>query len=156
MRDLHVDLHDFRVVQRESGPINYYTLVDEAPWPYIRASYQPPDETTVLGYAVPDALRRSVAALRWTWRALALPRGGNECAEGRGDSAAVVYVTWRRGLRWYSLKYVWSSVGPKGATCDRKSNPFRAQDTIIVDSGPPLREWHTVTIDPDLEYRNHF
>jgi hypothetical protein len=87
---------------------------------------------------------------------LALPAGGNECADGNGDSAAVVYVTWKRGLRWYSLKYVWSSVGPKGSTCDRKRNPFRAQDTVIVESGPPLGEWRTVTINPDIEFRNHF
>jgi hypothetical protein len=51
--------------------------------------------------------------LRRRWRALVLPRGGNECADERGDSAASVYVTWKRGLRWYSLKYAWSSVGPR-------------------------------------------
>jgi hypothetical protein len=87
---------------------------------------------------------------------MALPSGGNECADGNGDSSAVVYVTWKRGLRWYSLKYVWSSIGPKGATCDRKRNPFRAQDTIIVESGPPLGEWRSVTLSPDVEFRNHF
>ncbi len=155
-RELHVDLHAFRVVTRDSGPVNYYTLVDQAPLPYIHAAYRPPYETTVLGYPLPEELRGSVSALRWKWRALALPRGGNECADGNGDSAAVVYVTWKRGLRWYSLKYVWSSVGPKGATCDRKRNPFRAQDTVIVESGPPLGEWRTVAITPDLEFRNHF
>jgi hypothetical protein len=33
---------------------------------------------------------------------------------------------------------------------------FRAQDTVIVDSGGPLGEWRTVEIDPDLEFRRHF
>ena len=75
---------------------------------------------------------------------------------GRGDSAAVVYVTWKRGLRWYSLKYVWSAVGPKGATCDKKRNPFRAKDTVIVESGPPLGEWRSVQMSPDVEFQNHF
>jgi hypothetical protein len=155
-RDLHVDLHAFRVIKSDSGPINYYNLVDQQPLPYIHAAYRPPYETMVLGYAIPENLRGSVASLRWKWRAVALPRGGNECADGEGDSAAVVYVTWKRTLRWYSLKYVWSSVGPKGATCDRKRNLFRAQDTVIVESGSPLGEWRTVAITPDIEFQNHF
>jgi hypothetical protein len=155
-REVKLDLREFRVVPSDSGPVNYYSVVDRSPWPYIHAAYRPPYETTVLGQPIPETLRRSVATLRWKWRAVTLPQGGNECADGRGDSAAVVYVSWRRGLRWYAIKYVWSSVGPKGATCDRKRNPFRVQDTVIVDSGPPLDEWRTVTISPDVEFRNHF
>jgi hypothetical protein len=155
VRELRVDLRAFKVIERDSGPVNYYTFVSGSP-PYIHAAYRPPYDTTVLGYAVPEAMRAKVATVRWKWRAVALPRGGNECADGPTDSAAVVYVTWRRTLRWYSVKYVWSSVGPKGATCDRKRNPFRAQDTVIVESGPPLGEWRTVVISPDVEYRNHF
>jgi len=154
--EIHVDVHAFRVVTQDSGPINYYTIVDQGPLPYIHAAYRPPYETTVLGYQFPDSLRRSIASLRWRWRALVLPRDGNECEDGRGDSAAVVYVTWKRGLRWYSLKYVWSSVGPKGATCDKKRNPFRAKDTVIVESGPPLGHWRSVQMSPDVEFRNHF
>ena len=154
--ELRVDLHAFRVIARDSGPINYYTLVDGPPWPYIHAAYRPPLETMVLGFAIPDQLRSSVTSVQWKWRAVALPHGGNECVDGKGDSAAVVYLTWRRALRWYAVKYVWSSVGPKGATCDRKRNPFRAQDTVIVESGPPLEDWRTVTVSPDVEFRNHF
>jgi hypothetical protein len=154
--EVRVDLRAFRVIKRDSGPVNYYSVVDQAPLPFIHAAYRPPYETTVLGYAIPENLRKSVGSLRWKWRALALPKGGNECADGEGDSAAVVYVTWKRTLRWYSLKYVWSSVGPKGVTCDKKRNPFRAQDTVIVESGPPLGEWREVVITPDVEFRNHF
>jgi hypothetical protein len=155
-RELRLDLRAFKVIKSDSGPINYYTVVDQAPMPFIHAAYRPPYETMVLGYPIPEQLRGSVAAVRWKWRAMALPSGGNECADGSGDSAAVVYVTWKRGLRWYSLKYVWSSVGPKGATCDRKRNPFRAQDTVILESGPPLGEWRAVSLAPDLEFQNHF
>lgn len=154
-RDYAVDLRAFRVIPSESGPVNYYGLVD-GPEPYWRARYRPPLETTVLGYAIPDRDRRAVKRIKWKWRAVVLPKGGDECMDGKGDSAAVVYVTFRRTLRWYSLKYVWSAVAKKGATCDRKRNPFRAQDTIIVDSGPPLDEWRAVEIDPDEEFRKHF
>ena len=34
--------------------------------------------------------------------------------------------------------------------------PFVAQDTVVVDSGPPLDTWHTVDIDLAAEFRKHF
>jgi hypothetical protein len=151
-----VDLKEFRVIKRESGPVNYYTLHEEGPRPFIRGTYRPPDETTVLGYEIPEALRRSVATVRWSWRALVLPQGGDECTSGKTDSAAVVYITWKRALKWYTVKYVWSAVGHKGAICDKSRGLFSSQDTVIVESGPPLDEWRTVTISPDVEFRNHF
>ena len=147
---------DFRVVERESGPTNYYRLFKDADPPFIRAEYHPPYETTVLGVQIPDADRASARALSWRWRAVTLPKGGNECEAGKGDSAAVVYVSWRRTLRWYALKYVWSAVGPKGAVCDKKSNPFMAQDTVVLQSGAPLNAWRSERIDLKAEFRRHF
>jgi hypothetical protein len=85
-----------------------------------------------------------------------LPKGGDECKEGRGDSAAVVYVSWKRGLKWYSLKYAWSSEAEKGRTCDRKRNLFVAQDTIVTESNGPVGVWRTEDIDPSAEFRAHF
>lgn len=155
LREVAIDARSFRVVPSESGPDNYYSLI-QAPEPHWHAAYRPPFKTTVLGYAIPEGSRRSIARMKWKWRALVLPKGGDECVDGKGDSAAVVYVTFRRALKWYSLKYVWSAVGKKGASCNRKRNPFRAQDTIVVDSGPPLNEWRSVEIDPDEEFRKHF
>jgi hypothetical protein len=155
-REVPLAPREFRVLERESGPVNYYSVVGDDADAFVHAAYRPPWETAVLAHPVPDELRRSVATVRWRWRALVLPAGGDECASGKGDSAAVVYVTWKRGLRWYALKYVWSAVGRKGAVCDGKRNPFRAQDTVIVESGGPLGAWRTVTIDPDAEFRRHF
>jgi hypothetical protein len=146
----------FRVIERESGKVNYYTLVDDPVMPYIRARYKPPYETTVLGVQIEDADRQRARELRWSWRAITLPAGGNECADGKGDSAAVVYVSWKRGLRWYTLKYVWSSVGPKGWTCDRKRNPFVAQDTVILKTGGALGDWQSERIDLKAAFREHF
>ena len=151
-----IDPTQWRVVQRESGPDDYYVVVRDPSQPYVRGRYVPPQKTTVLGYQVPDAERSSVGRVRWRWRALKLPRGGDECSDGRKDSAAVVYLTWRRGLRYYTLKYVWSSVGPKGATCDRKRNPFVAQDTVIAESGGPTDVWRSEEVDLRAEFRAHF
>ena len=154
--EVDIDPRTFEVLKRDSGPINYYSFVEDREGGYLHADYKPGYKTTVLAYALPENHRRDVARVRWRWRAEALPAGGNECQSGKTDSAAVVYLTWKRGLRWYALKYVWSSVGPRGAVCDQKRNPFVAQDTVILESGGPLNEWRTVDLDPDEEFRKHF
>jgi len=155
-REVRLDVSQWRLVERESGPVNYYSVVDEPVMPFLRARYKPTYTTAVMGFQVSDDDRAHARALKWTWRAMTLPNGGDECASGHEDSAAVVYVTWKRGLRWLTLKYVWSAVGTKGAVCDRKRNPFVAQDTIILESGGPLRAWKSEEIDLRREFRNHF
>jgi hypothetical protein len=110
----------------------------------------------VLAVPVADDDHAAARVLSWRWRALILPKGGNECQAGKADSAAVIYLSWRRGLRWYTLKYVWSAVGTKGAVCDKKSNPFVAQNTVVLETGAPLNEWKTERIDLRAEFRKHF
>jgi hypothetical protein len=154
--DLTMPMRDWRVVKSESGPVNYYTLRSEGSLQFIRGSYRPPFETTVLGYQLPDRERSRVRWLHWKWRAITLPAGGNECVANKGDSAAVIYVSWRRLLRWYAVKYVWSAVGTKGATCDKKRNPLAAQDTVILESGAPVNVWRDENVDLDAEFRKHF
>ncbi|HEX7601114.1 MAG TPA: DUF3047 domain-containing protein [Polyangiaceae bacterium] len=152
-----LDVHSWRIVPSESGKVDYYNVVQDPAMPYIHARYLPPYDTAVLGVEIPEAERQRARKLRWTWRAITLPNGGDECASGKGDSAAVIYVAWRRGLRTYALKYVWSAVGRKGQTqCDRKRSPFVAQDTIILESGGPLNAWVNEEIDLKTEFRNHF
>jgi hypothetical protein len=155
-REVAVEPGQWRVVERDSGPDNYYVVVRDPAMPFVRARYQPPMQTTVIGWQAPDAVRSGARLLRWKWRVEAFPRGGNECEKGRGDSAAVVYATWKRGLKWYTLKYVWSSVGPLGTTCDRKRNVFMAQDTVVLESGGALDQWKDEAIDLRAEFRRHF
>jgi hypothetical protein len=154
--DVRVDVHSFHVFQRDSGPVDYYTIVEDPAMPYLRAKYTYPMKTTVLGYQVTDAERPGLKKVRWSWRANTLPNGGDECASGKEDSAAVIYLTWKRGLRYYTLKYVWSAVGTKGKTCGQKRNPFVAQDTTILESGGPLGAWKSEEIDLAAEFRAHF
>ena len=144
----------FRLVERVSGPVNYYSVLPGPP-AHVHSHYQPGMKTAVVGYDAKPWQARA-ARLRWRWRAVTLPQGGDECREGKGDSAAVVYVSWKRGLRYYTLKYVWSAVGQRGAICDKKRNPFLAQDTVIMESGAPLGEWKTVDLDLPAEFRKHF
>lgn len=153
---LVIEPRAWRIVTRESGKVNYYSLGTEDGVAFVRSRYRPPMDTAVLGWETPEADRSRARRVRWTWRALTLPVGGDECVSGRADSAAVVYVSWRRGLRYYAIKYVWSATSPKGAVCDRKRSPFVAQDTVVLESGGPLRQWRSVAIDLALEFRNHF
>jgi Protein of unknown function (DUF3047) len=150
-----LDLHRWRVVDSQSGPDNYYKVVDDPATPFIRAVYRAPMETTVLGYELSDDVRARARRVRWRWRAMTLPKGGNQCSTAP-DSAATVYVTWKRGLRYYTLKYVWSTSVPKGTICDNKRNPFVAQDAIVIESGGPVGVWVTEEIDLQKEFRRRF
>ena len=154
--ELNLDVTRWRVIARESGPVNYYQVVNDPAMPFVRAHYTPPEATTVLGTQIGDDDRKRASAISWKWRAVQLPNGGDECAKGKGDSAAVVYLTWKRTLKWYTLKYVWSSVGRAGTVCDRKRNLFVAQDTIVLESGDSLGAWRAEAIDLKREFRAHF
>lgn len=155
-REFPLDPHDFRVLERDSGPHNYYRTVDDGQVGYIHGVYGPPLETVTLFLELPDELHRGVRRMHWRWRALAFPRNGNECLAGRGDSAATVYVTWKRGLRWYSLKFIWSTDAALGATCNVIRNPFVASDSVVLESGGPAGVWRDEEIDPDTLFRAHF
>lgn len=147
---------DWQIIKRESGPVNYYAVQTEDGRTFVRSAYRPPMKTAVIGYQIAEADRRRISRVKWDWRAITLPSGGDECASGKGDSAAVVYLTWKRGLRYYTLKYVWSAVGQKGKVCDSKRNPFVAQDTIILETGGPTGAWRTAEVDLAGAFRAHF
>lgn len=151
-----IDVHSFRVVDSYSGPVSYYKIVMDPEQPFIRAVYRPPLETVTLAAEVPESLRQRTKKVRWKWRAQVLPKGGNECVPGAGDSAAVVYISWKRGLKWYSLKCVWSSEARKGSVCDQKRNLFVVQDTVVLQSGGPVGVWKDEEIDPSAAFRAHF
>ena len=155
-RVLRAPVEQWRLVESESGPVNYYTVLRDAERPFIRGAYQPPHKKAVFGFEVPEASRGRVRQLDWNWRAIKLPTQADECNPKRGDSPAVLYVTWRRMLRWYSLKYVWSATRPPGTVCDRRRNAFVAQDTIVLQSGGPLGTWKHESIDLAREFRAHF
>ncbi len=154
--DVPIDISRFKIIERDSGPVDYTSRMEENGVKFLRASYRPQLATVVHGFQVADSDRSAAKAVRWSWRAIKLPNGGDECTKGREDSAAVVYLTWKRGLRWYTLKYVWSAVGRKNAVCDSKRNPFVAQDTIILESGEPLGVWRNVRVDLRAAWRHHF
>ena len=162
-RAVPLDVHAFKVLGQEYDPENphqpdptYYQTIDDPKQSFIHGEYLPPKPTVTLFYGVPDELHHGVRRMTWRWRAQVLPRKGNECAAGLGDSAAAVYVTWKRGMRWYSLKFIWSSDAPLGATCNRMRNPFVASDSIVLRTGTVSAGWVEETIDPEELFRQHF
>ena len=156
MRAFPLDVHRFAVFERDSGPTNYYRTVEVPEGDLIRGRYEPPLQSVTLLADVGDELRTGVERIRFRWRVWVLPIHGNECIGGLGDGAANVYIVWKRGLRWYSIKLVWSSEGPVGAICNGTRNPFVASDSIIVHSGAPIGVWQEEEIDPDALFRDHF
>lgn len=144
------------MVERDSGPVSYYKILDEPEGAFIRAVYRPPLETVTLGVELPEELRQGTRKLRWRWRPQVLPRRGDECRSGFTDSAAVLYVSWKRGFRYFAIKYVWSSVGQKGRVCDQRRYVFVTQDTVILESGGPVGVWKDEEIDLAAEFRKHF
>jgi Protein of unknown function (DUF3047) len=155
-RVLPAPVDKWRLIESQSGPVNYYSVLHDAERPFIRGAYQPPNKKAVFGFEVPEASRSRVQRLDWSWRAIKLPEQADECSPKKGDSPAVLYVTWRRTLRWYSLKYVWSASRPPGTICDRRRNAFIAQDTVVLESGAPLGVWKHESLDLAREFRGHF
>ena len=153
---VRAELERWRIVDSQSGPVNYYTVQHDAGRTFLRGAYQPPNKKAVLGFEVPEKSRERLHRLEWSWRAVKFPALGDECTKEKGDSALVLYVTWRRFLRWYSLKYVWSTTRTPGTVCDRRRNTFVAQDTVVLESGGPAGVWKHESLDLTHEFRAHF
>jgi Protein of unknown function (DUF3047) len=156
LRAYPLDVHKFTVLERDSGPVSYYSIIEDPADPFIRGVYRPPLETVTLFADVGDAMRNGVERIRFRWRPWVHPVEGDECVEGRGDAAANVYIVWKRGWRWYSLKLIWSSVGRHGATCRSTRNALVASDSVIIRTGLATGEWHEEEIDPSALFRAHF
>jgi hypothetical protein len=155
-KELHLGVKKWQILERESGPVDYYAVIADPEMPYIQAHYKPPTETAVLGYMLADRDRPGARALRWKWRVHNLPPGGDECVDGKGDSAAGVFLVWKGSMRVYTLKYSWSTVGTKGAVCGKKRSAFVAREKIILESGGTLNVWLSEELDLKAEFRKHF
>ena len=70
--EVTLDVHEWKIIERESGDVNYYRVIDLPDLPYIHSAYQPGMDTAVMGHAVPEGVK-GLQKLRWTWRAMALP-----------------------------------------------------------------------------------
>jgi hypothetical protein len=155
--ETRLDVHQFRIVERESGPTNYYSIVDDPVEPFIRARYRPEFETAVFGVKLPESTRRAMH-LHWNWRARSIPRDPGMCnaRSGLEDTAALLYAIWKKDFRWYTIRYVWSAQAAKGSVCNGKRNLFLAEDTVVLESGEGTGAWVSEDVDLPAEFRRHF
>ncbi|MFW6147494.1 MAG: DUF3047 domain-containing protein [Thermodesulfobacteriota bacterium] len=93
--------------------------------------------------------------LKWKWRALELPKGGDERYKESGDSAAAIYVIFEGFLRPNTIKYVWSASLPQGTTTE---SPYNSKTKIVVlrNQHSPLSEWISETVDVYRDYKQLF
>jgi len=93
--------------------------------------------------------------LKWEWRAVKLPQGGDERFKETGDSAAAIYVIFRGILRPNTIKYVWSASLPLGTTTQ---SPYNSKTKIVVlqNQHSPLGQWIAETVDVCADYKRLF
>ncbi len=151
-----LDVRAFHPVEGpNAGPAVYYRVVEDPGGALLRGTYEPGMQSVTMGVEVPERLRRA-RVIRWEWRARAVPADGDECRTGRGDSAASVSLAFRRGWKWYVLKFVWSGASPLGAVCDRTRSPFLARDTVVLERGSARDGWLREVVDVRQAFIDHF
>lgn len=104
-------------------------------------------ESVILGKQIEWSLE-DYPYLEFRWRARSLPPGGDERYGDKNDSAAGLYVTYRKkmGMVPISAKFVWSTTLPVG-TATRRSGVGRPFN-VVVDSGEQhLNQWRTHVVD---------
>jgi hypothetical protein len=89
----------------------------------------------------------------WKWRAVTLPKGGDERNGMPNDSACGIYVTFG-GYTGKAIKYVWSTTLPAGTIVEKKPNKFYI---IVKESGPAkVGSWQTVNVNVVEDHRKVF
>jgi hypothetical protein len=88
---------------------------------------------------------KATPILEWSWKAVALPRGGNSCKKATDDQAAQLFVVWPRfpeAVRSRIIGYVWDTTLPVGTIC--KSEKTGTVTYVVVESGTgELGKWVT-------------
>jgi len=100
---------------------------------------------------------RKYQILRWRWRALKLPAGGDETSRhGPNDCGASVYVVFDRGVTKYlkhTIRYTWSSYPhPKGFSLKKKKVYY----VIKENRETPLNEWIEEKVNFYEDYKQLF
>ena len=95
--------------------------------------------------------------LRFAWRPLTLPPGGDERAKATNDSALAVYVIFEGwGIPPKSIKYVWSTTLAPGTSTE---SPYSSRAKVaVLRSGPPAAPgaWVEEEVDVAADYRRLF
>jgi len=151
-------LDSMEIVKQFSGKGNYYTLETENDVRFFRAHYVPSQKVSRLGYMFSDS-QMPVEKISWKWRLIKPPLDADERVKGKNDSGAGIYMIFKDGMRTYIIKYVFSTVVPKG-TVIRKDPmyPVQQMNIIVADTWDASKKnmWDTINVDICQEFRRVF
>ncbi len=99
---------------------------------------------------------REYPYLSFRWRIRAVPEGGDERLEDKADSAAGLYLSYRRklGIVPESVKFVWSGSLAAGSAFRRPG--IGMPWTVVAGSGAPDGSWRRFAFRTEDVYRKTF
>jgi len=99
---------------------------------------------------------RDYPYLSFRWRVRAVPEGADERFEEKSDSAAGLYLSYRRklGIVPESVKFVWSGSLAAGSAFRRPG--IGMPWTVVAGSGEPDHSWRTFVFRTEDVYRKTF
>jgi Protein of unknown function (DUF3047) len=99
---------------------------------------------------------RDYPYLSFRWRVRAVPAGADERFEKKADSAAGLYLSYRRklGIVPESVKFVWSGSLAAGSAFRRPG--IGMPWTVVAGSGEPDHAWRTFVFRTEDVYRKTF
>jgi hypothetical protein len=99
---------------------------------------------------------REYPYLSFRWRIRAVPEGADERFEEKADSAAGLYLSYRRklGIVPESVKFVWSGSLAAGSAFRRPG--IGMPWTVVAGSGAPDGSWRTFVFRTEDVYRETF
>lgn len=133
---------------------NPYAVVRESPTNlFLRAEVE--DENVML-YKEVRWNARKYPYLAWRWRVRHVPEGSDERVEAKADSAAGLYLSYRRklGLVPETVKFVWSARHPLGTRFRRPG--IGMPWTVVAGSGRADSVWHEVVFHTRDVYEETF
>ncbi len=120
----------------------------------LHATYR--DEAITIGKKVQGWNLAEYPVLSWEWKAIKLPKGGNEDSVGSNDCAAAVYAFWDIGFPFYvdSAKYSWSSTLKIGRELKKRlgHDHVRVTASGLAASG----QWQKVQVDLRKDHERWF
>ena len=120
----------------------------------LHARYK--EQTVTIGTPTPKWDPFQYPILRWDWKVIKLPDGADETVSARNDTAAAVYVFWKKPPPFVvsDIKYTWSTTLPVGTTNSKRFGNDRLR---VVESGPSkLGQWSKVSVNVKADYEAMF
>ncbi len=114
------------------------------------------DEAVTIGKSIKGWDLDAYPVLRWEWKAVELPKGGNEDSLAKNDCAASVYAFWDIGFPFYvdSVKYSWSTSLKVGTELKKRLGHDYVR--VMTSGAQSLGQWRTITVDLRADYLRMF